>query len=181
MLSVSLANKPRCGCRRKSREKGDRENNARPKPFRLPVLALCRCLFIRELLVPLHVCIISQETNKKKGERRHYLFSFALSFFFFSLHSIRSFHFFFSSRKKKKNGNPVYFLIFLFQMIVCHYCRCFSLIFQFTFKEEKKKEKKPTNKHKVITTNINWKAFVREHLYILKYKMSTSVARACNL
>jgi len=71
VLPGSLANKPRCVCRRKSREKGDRENNARPKPFKLPVLALCRCLSTTQLqnaVTRLYHSTGNKERKKKKEE-----------------------------------------------------------------------------------------------------------------
>ena len=101
----------------KSREKGDRENNARPKPFKLPVLACRRCFSRTPLRMSLHVFISfhrKQEERKREKNRTKtlHLFSLLVSFSLYIL--LEVFTFFFSS---KKNGNSPYSLFSVFLLL----------------------------------------------------------------
>ncbi len=86
----------------------------------------------------------NKEKKKKKEEQNEDVTHFlSLCLFPSSLHSIRSFHFFFLLERSERTEIPCIFspyFSFYFQILVCHYYRCFSLIFQFVFQEREKKK-----------------------------------------
>jgi len=120
----------------KAEKKRDGENNARPKPFKLPIVS-CFALLpsyypTTSVVSRLYHLPGNKEEKKRKKNTTKTLLIFFRSVFFFFLHSIRGFHFFSSSKKKEERKFPcifsLYFSVF-FQMILCHYNRRFSLVF----------------------------------------------------
>jgi len=116
------------------------ENNARPKPFKLPVLALRRCFFYNTILSVVTRFVSfdrKQGKRRRKKERRRrwmkkgskrverrrsfqvfiILCSFLSTLAFFHILFQVLFYFFFSLVQKKtyvKNGNPVYISLSFF-------------------------------------------------------------------
>ncbi len=100
----------------KAEKKRDGENNARPKPFKLPIVS-CFALLpsyypTTSVVSRLYHLPGNKEEKKRKKNTTKTLLIFFRSVFFFFLHSIRGFHFF-SSSKKKKNGNSHVFSLFI--------------------------------------------------------------------
>jgi hypothetical protein len=100
----------------KAEKKRDGENNARPKPFKLPIVS-CFALLpsyypTTSVVSRLYHLPGNKEEKKKKEEYNQDVTYFLSLCLFFFLHSIRGFHFF-SSSNKKKNGNSHVFSLFI--------------------------------------------------------------------